>query len=114
MAQKFIFFREREWQRLQSPGSDAVSTLMSTLTGGMLAPQQQPPPLQQQPLLPQQQPPPLPPMPPILPQQLPTASQSTEEMAMDVGTSQGDEQMTDGARAQQSGSQGPMEDANAT
>ncbi len=59
-------------------------------------------------------PPPLPLAPPGLQQQLPAMSQSTEETAMDVGVSQGDEQMTGGARAQQSGSQGLMEDANAT
>ncbi len=93
MAQDLIFFRERE--RLQPPGSDAVSALMSALSGGTLAP---------------------PPLPPLLnlQQQSPAALQSTEEMAMDVGMNQGDEQMTDGAGAQQSGSQGPTEDANAT
>ncbi len=69
---------------------------MTTLSGGALA--LPPPPL----LL------------PVLQQQSPAVSQSAEEMAMDVGTNQGDEQMTDRAGVQQSESQGPTEDANAT
>ncbi len=95
MAQNLIFFRERERQRLQPPGSNAVSALMSALSGGVPA---APPPR----------------LPPVLQQQPPVASQSTEEMAMDMGTDQGDEQMTDGAGVQQSGSQGLMEDPNVT
>ncbi len=114
MDQNLIFFVERERKRQQPPGSDPVSALMSALTGGMLAlqqqlPQQQLPPLQQQ-LLP-------PPMLPILPQQLIAESQLTEVMAMDVGmveTGQSDELMTDGSGAQQLGSKGPTEDAEAT
>ncbi len=69
-----------------------------------------PPPLPPPPLLPL----PLPLPPPIEQQQPPAMSQSTKEMAMDVGMDQGAEQMTDGAGAQQSGSQGLMEDANVT
>ncbi len=84
-----------------------MSALVSSLTGGLSAP---PPPPLQQPLLPL-------PAPPILPQQPLAELQLTEVMAMDVGTEetvQGDELMTDGSGAQQSGSKGPMEDAEVT
>ncbi len=53
-------------------------------------------------------------LPPMVPQQLPVMSQLTEETAMEPGTDQGNGKTTDGAEAQQSGSQGLTEDANAT
>ncbi len=49
----------------------------------------------------------------LSPQQPPTELQLTKETAMDMGASQGDEPMTDGSTAQQLGSQGPTEDADA-
>ncbi len=52
--------------------------------------------------------------PPVALQQPPTVSQLTEEMAMETGMDQGDGKMTDRTKAQQSGSQGPTEDANVT
>ncbi len=58
---------------------------------------------------------------PVAPQQLlivqlqpPATSQPTEETAMETGMDQGDGKMTGGTEAQQSGSQGLMEDANTT
>ncbi len=54
--------------------------------------------------------------PPIVQQPPPVVQQPqpTEETAMEVGTDQGDGEMTDGTRAQQLGSKGLTEDANAT
>ncbi len=83
MAQNLLFFGERECERQQQPGDDAVTTLVSTLSG-------ETPPIA-----------PLPPPLPIMQQQPPAMPQLTGEMAMNVEMDQGDGEMTDGTGAQQ-------------